>query len=575
MKSMQQHLYELQHKLARAEALPMLVLLGVITGTITGIVIIAFRQIIEGSQHWLVPGTDGEGYELLAWQLRLLLPIAGGLIIGLLLHWAGRPQTGVVHVMERLQNHQGLLPFRNALAQFIGAALSIASGHSVGREGPAIHLGATSGSIVAQKMHLPNNTTRTLVACGVAAAIGASFNTPLAGVIFAMEVIVMEYTIAGFAPVILASVCATVISQTIYGTAPAFAVPEMVLGSLTELPYVVVCGLVFGTVAALFYRLLLATTIRAQAIPIVLRTTLAGVIIGLLALLYPEIMGIGYDTVNQALAGKTELYLLLGIALAKLLATTSCLGLGIPGGLIGPLMFIGAVSGSIMGIIAHEWVPQFSSSPGFYALLGMGALMGASLHAPLAALTALLELTANPNVLLPGMLAIITAGLVNSELFGSKPMFVALLQSRGFDYSSDPVAQKLRRLGVFAFMDSRCVTVTETISRQQLLETLAHQPHWLVVPQPNQTGIYTVIATEQLTPLLDSLQQPEIVLTAIEQLPKQQAISISHRATLYDCLLAMDRSLHPYHPVCIQNSQTGVITGVINRSQVEQHYQYR
>ena len=195
-------------RVSSLDALRQLSMLSIPVGLLSGGVIIAFRLLVESSQGMLLPGGNIENYEGLDYLPRLLLPLAGGLIIGLIWQYLKQEtrETGVVHVMERLAYHQGRLPFRNAVAQFFGAALSIFSGHSVGREGPSVHLGATSGSQIGEWLRLPNNSLRTLASCGIAAAISASFNTPLAGVIFSMEVVMMEYSVVSFAPVILSAV---------------------------------------------------------------------------------------------------------------------------------------------------------------------------------------------------------------------------------------------------------------------------------------------------------------------------------------------------------------------------------
>ena len=190
-----------RQRLASVDALPQLAFLGLVSGLLVGAVIIAFRLCIEYIQAGFLPGGITENYESLPPLMRFVLPALGGLVIGLIFHLlagTGNIQVGVTHVLERLAYYQGHLPLRNLLLQFFGAALSIVSGHSVGREGPGIHLGAASSSLLGQWLRLPNNSIQILVACGSAAAIGASFNTPIAGVVFSMEVIMMEYTIAGF-----------------------------------------------------------------------------------------------------------------------------------------------------------------------------------------------------------------------------------------------------------------------------------------------------------------------------------------------------------------------------------------
>ncbi len=194
--------------------------------------------------------------------------------------------------------------------------------------------------------------------------------------------------------------------------------PVKSLESLLELPYMLLVGLVLGTVASLFISSVRRLDERTRDFPLWLRTTAAGLITSLCALAAPQIMGVGYDTVELTLIGTLGLSALVLIVALKLVATTACIGLGVPGGLIGPTVVMGALGGAALGVIGHDLAPQFSASSGFYALLGMGAMMGATLQAPLAALMAILELTANPNSILPGMMVIVTATLTSRVLFG-------------------------------------------------------------------------------------------------------------------------------------------------------------
>lgn len=393
---------------------------------------IAFRMLVESLQGAFLPGGDPEAYEALSAALRFALPAAGGLVVGVAFQLMPREarDVGPAHVLERLQRGGARLPFANALAQFGGAALSIVAGHSVGREGPAIHLGASVGSLGGRYFELPEGSLRVMAAGGVAAAIAASFNTPLAGVVFAMEVMAVGYSVMGFAPVILAAVSATALNRLVYGADPAFAVPALALRSLWELPYIVAVGVVIGVFAAAFTALLEAVASRAARLPFWLACSLAGIAVGVCALPAPEVMGIGYDTVNAALLGRLALGTLVLLALLKLVATTVGIGLGLPGGLIGPMLVIGAAAGAVLGMAGAWLAPQLASSSGFYALLGMGAMMGGTLHAPLAALTAMLELTGNPNILWPGMLAVIAAYFTSRQLFRRAPVFEALLKAR-------------------------------------------------------------------------------------------------------------------------------------------------
>ena len=478
-------LERLRVHLAQADALAAVSALALVVGVITGLVVVVFRLITERLVIWAGLLPDAAGFESLPWPLRLVLPIAGGLAIGLLFQAvpASARAVGPVHVMTRLAYHGARLPLANALMQFVGAAIAIVSGHSVGREGPVIHMGAASASLLGQRMRLPNNSIRTLVAAGIAAAIAASFNTPIAGVVFAMEVVMLEYTLVGFAPVIIAAVSATTVSRLFFGPDPAIAVPTFQLSSLLELPWVVALGLVISCLAAAYVWGIVTLERRTNRWPLWVRTTSAGAFVGLCALVVPQVMGLGYDTAQAAMLGDFTLGMLLLITLAKLLATVACGGLGVPAGMIGPMVVIGATAGGALGIIGQELVPSASSPSAFYATLGVVAMMGACLHAPLAALMAILELTANPNTILPGMAAVITAFLMSRVVFRQKPLFVAILALRGIDYRFDPVALALERTGVRAVMSRRTITVEAGIDLADLEARLAFKPDWVLLAE--------------------------------------------------------------------------------------------
>jgi len=523
-------------RVSSLDALPQLSMLSIPVGLLSGGVIIAFRQLVESSQGMLLPGGNIENYEGLDYLPRLLLPLAGGLIIGLIWQFLKQEtrQTGVVHVMERLAYHQGRLPLRNAAAQFLGAALSIISGHSVGREGPSIHLGATSGSQVGEWLRLPNNSLRTLASCGIAAAISASFNTPLAGVIFSMEVVMMEYSVVSFAPVILSAVTATTLTRLVYGSEQVFLIPPMQLGSLLELPYVILMGLTLGGIAALFIHLLQHSTTLSKGWPIWVRCTLGGGIVGLIGIAIPEVMGIGYDTVNHALLGQLALSVLIVITIAKIVATAVGLGLGLPGGLIGPTLVIGALAGGATGIMADTWLPGHIASPAFYALIGMCTMMGATLQAPLAALTALLELTANPHIILPGMLALIAAVLVSREVFGKESVYLVLMKARGLDYRATPLTQELRRIGVASVMERRYESLPDVVDQQIALEALANKPSWIVITRERQP-VAIMPAADLARQLQDNPQQEEYSLLDIPA-ERREVTAVDFQASLQEAL---------------------------------------
>jgi CIC family chloride channel protein len=464
------------------EGLPLLAALGLVCGVVSGGLIVLFRLVMDGAADQWLPNGDIESFEALSGVERFLLCVIGGLIVGLILHVL-KPKdrsVGVVHVIERLDYHQGYLPLKNAAVQFFAGAISLLSGHSVGREGPSVHLGAAAGSALGRSLRVPNNSVRVLVGCGVAAAIASAFNTPLAGVIFAMEVVIMEYSVIGFAPVILAAVSATSLTRLTFGDDTALTVPDLQISSLQELPVVAFMGALIGCLAAAFIQLTLLTSSLFARQAIWLRTTLAGVITGLIAFALPEIMGTGYDTVNGILLMQISVTTVILLTFAKTITTAIAIGLGIPAGLIGPTLFIGAAAGGAIASAIGMVYPDIASTA-FYSTLGMAAMMAAVLQAPLAALIYLLELTADHAIILPGMIAVVTASLITRVVFGKSSIYQHLMLSRGLDYRNSPLSKALRRIGVASVMERNIIQQPRMVSRAAAEDILKQEPRWILL----------------------------------------------------------------------------------------------
>ncbi len=563
----------LRLQLAGTGGLPVLSLLAVVSGVLVGVLIVAFRLYIESSQSLFLPAGDPENYEALAPHLRLLVSASGGLLLGIVFYLFSQDtiRVGVTHVLERLNYHEGHLPLRNAVFQFIGGGISIISGHSVGREGPSIHLGAAGASLLGQKLRLPNNSIRSLVACGTAAAIAASFNTPLAGVIFSMEVIMLEYSISGFIPVILAAVSATTITRLVFTAEPAFIVPALEIGSFGELPAIVIMGVLIGGLAAAFIRLTKVLTHQSRRLHVTIRMLLAGIVVGLLAYTAPEVMGIGYDTVNKAILGDSAIQLLLWIVVVKLLATSVCVGLSLPGGLIGPTLFMGAMLGGAVGQLMNL-IPGVNSHPGLYAMLGMGAMMGATLQAPLAALIALLELTGNQNIIFPGMLAIVSANLAARELFGQGSIYHSQMREIGLDYRNDPFSQSLRKLGVASVMNTDFALITPVVRRERAEAILAQKPRWLVI---RSDKVNLLLPAADLARYLEEAGDEEINLLEIPA-QRLELAPIRQQSTLQQAhSLLKDSEAEALYVIRPLGASADRIYGIITAQDIERGYQLR
>lgn len=516
-------------------------LLGLVTGAASGVIVIAFREAIE----WLSRVTRGQGseaFEELPGIVAFGLPLGTALVIGIALNWAGTGQrrVGVSHVLERLAEHQGSMPVKSALVQFFGGVVGLVGGLSGGREGPAIHLGAAISNWIGRALMVPLSATRTLIACGSAAAIAGSFNTPLAGVIFAMEVILMEYTMATFLPVIVAAVTATVITHFHFGDAPAFAVPPIELNSLVEIPLIGASGIVVGMVAIIFVTQ--AEYFARFRFAYWMRAGLAGVITGVAALVSPAIMGVGYDTVNAALLGQVPVAMLLLIVLAKTVSAAACTGFGLPVGVIGPTLVIGAALGGVLGYVGHDLAPGVPSEPGLYVMLGMAAMMAAVLQAPLAALVAVFELTESPNVILPAMLIIVCATLTaRIALKGRSSIFIARLHALGVQYPPDALSGELSRISVLAVMDDNIAHAGDAMASMSA--------RWILAD-----------GSEQASVLLDGEQNP------IASAP------IDARATLREARdLFVDTTLDA---LIVHRSDTLLPIGVVTRQHIEDRVKF-
>jgi chloride channel protein, CIC family len=556
--------------LAGKRALFALSLLGLMTGIVVGLVITLFRVSTELSQMSFLPDANPENYEALSWQIRLLIASSGGLILGLIFYFVSKAplRVGVIHVLERLSYNEGNMPFKNLVMQFIGGTIAIVSGQSVGREGPSVHLGAASASLMGQYLHLPNNSIRTLVGCGAAAAIAASFNTPLAGVVFAMEVILMEYTITGFTPVILSAVSATVISQLVFKEESVFTVSAVNLESFYELPIIVLMGILIGAIAAAFIRLTGIFTKFGLKFDIWLRMFIAGTGVGVIALFSPEIMGIGYDTVDAVILGEIGLTAIVIILLAKLLTTSLCIGFSIPAGLIGPAIFMGALAGGIVGKCIGLFEGNYSDAA-LYAMLGMGAMMSATLQAPLAALLAILELTGNQNIIFPGMLAIVSANLTARELFKCDSIFLSQFRGIGLDYRNDPIAQSLRRIGVESVMNKAYVITEARIPRNVGYEHLKEAPDWLIIRKEDANQL---MPATDLARHLEETDDEEIDLLEIPS-KRRQLVKVAIESTLQHAQqLLNDSEAEALYVTRKIGTSADRIFGIITQEDIEKHY---
>lgn len=448
------NLAALRRVVARPKSSIQLALLGVLAGLVAAMLIIMFRLVVLIGQSGFV--SEYDNFTQLPETERLILPILAAVFIATFAYLTGfkHYRLGIPYVIHRIKQNYGQIPIWNAVNQFVGGAIALISGFSVGREGPSVHMGAAGASVIASYLHLPFNAMRTLTGCGVAAGISASFNTPLAAVIFVMEVVLREYKVHIFVPVILASVTGAITTQFVFGSDSELALIQVVSIPPWHYPYLVVCGIVLGAVAYGFNKNLMLIIRTFKSVNMFPRLILAGIITGAIGYLVPQAMGSGMSAIDIAVSSPEQVQLLTTILIAKLLATLFALGLGIPGGIIGPVIGLGVILGSLMSYFAAFISPEVNIT-GTYAVLGMAGLLAATLNAPLAALMTVMELTASHSIIVPAMLVIVSAYLTALQGFGNRSIFLQQLDFQGLKYQVSPAVEALQKVGVIEEMSDK------------------------------------------------------------------------------------------------------------------------
>jgi CIC family chloride channel protein len=426
-----------------------LVLFGtaLIVGIGAGVGAVFFRYLINAvswiGYDWFPRVTAGWGKSYV-----VIIPALGGMLVGPLVYFFAREAKGhgVPEVMEAVALKGGRIRPRVAVIKSLASAICIGSGGSVGREGPIVQIGSALGSTLGQLLRLSEDRIRNLVACGAAGGIAATFNAPIAGVFFAMEIILGEFTIQGFSTVVIASVAASTIGRVVFGDAPGFIVPtEYGVASLWEYIFYLLLGVVIALFGVLYTRSIYWTEDvfdRWKQVPEWVKPAVGGLLLGVFAFAYPALTGINWDHVPQvynvgyniieiALANDMLLGAAVVLMFAKLIATSLTLGSGGSGGVFAPSLFIGAMMGAAFELLLKHLFPGIVAPEGAYALVGMAAMFAASAHAPITAVLILFELTGDYRLILPLMMTVVVATLIARPLMKGESIYTLKLSRRG------------------------------------------------------------------------------------------------------------------------------------------------
>jgi CIC family chloride channel protein len=422
-----------------------LLTLALIVGTGAGVGAVVFRYLIlgftvlfTGHQDYSAAGhAPNPFFPYLGPWFVVLAPVVGGLLYGPLIERFAREARGhgVPEVMLAVAERGGRIGPQVAVIKSLASALCIGSGGSVGREGPIVQIGSALGSSLGQWLRVPDSRLRLLVACGAAGGISATFNAPIAGVFFALELILRDFETASFGVVVLASLTAATIGQAAFGSHPFLTLPSFHVTSYWEYVLYAVLGLLAAGVGVAFIRVLYGIEDLLDRMwqgPDWLRPGLGGVLLGLLLLALPQMYGVGYPVLESGIRGDYALWFLLVLMLGKMLATSLTIGIGGSGGVFAPSLFIGAMLGTAYGDLVQHCLPGLTAPAGAYGLVGMGAVFAGAARAPITAIIIIFELTGDYRIILPLMCAVVLAtGL--STVLSRDTIYTLKLWRRGID----------------------------------------------------------------------------------------------------------------------------------------------
>ena len=545
------------------------IVLATLVGIAAGLGAVAFRWLIENFQTLFFDG----GEQILGGLGRyyiILIPAVGGLLVGLIVHFFAREAKGhgVPEVMAAVAAKGGRIRPRVVLAKTLASSICIGSGGSVGREGPIVQIGAATGSAIAQRLKLPEEWLRTLVACGAAGGISATFNAPIAGVFFALEVILGRFITRSFGSVVVSSVVADVVAHAFLGNEQSFVVPAYELVSAWEIPIYVVLGVAAALIGLVFIYVLykLEDIFGAWKFPEYLKPAVGGIIIGVIGLYSLDLLGVGYGGVVNALDGNLALKTLLILGVLKVVATSVTIGSGGSGGVFAPSLFIGAMFGGAFGDVAGRLFPTITAPSGAYALVGMAAVFAGASRAPITSIIILFEMTRDYDIMLPLMLTVAVSTVVSRSI-RHESIYTTKVRRAGIDLRRYGEVDLMRHIKVSQAMTQDFPTVTSDMLVNDLVAKFnqtAHHGFPVVNEDGGLIGMVTVSDVEAtLTDAVADLKVKDIATKSpIVAFPDQ---------SLYEALLRVGAQDVGRIPVVDRDDQTRLL-GVLRRHDIIRAY---
>ena len=540
-------------------------MIGLVAGLVAAAVIIVFRLCLEALQTALL-GSAGEYSAMPKWQLLLLPVIAISLVIAVakvtgFKHY----RMGIPFVIHRFKLHYGHIPLATSINQFFGGILALASGFVVGKEGPTVHLAAAASHYVGRWFALPFNSLRILSGCGIAAGIAAAFNTPFAAVIFVMEVVMRQYKVHIFIPVMLAAACGSVLTRLVFGDITELSFLSFKSMQYWHFPILIILGVSLGLLASLFNKQLMWTMRLFRPFNMAIRLLLAGAITGCVGYFMPSALGAEFVNVNSFIASSPELTTILVLFAAKFFLAIVAIALGVPGGIIGAVMVIGILAGVLFLAPLQLVLMQVANIPlqntaleltNNYALLGLAGFLAAVLHAPLAALSAVMELSSTQQIILPALITIVSAYVTSKQLCNNRSIFIQQLEYQDLEYTTTAIRDELQDTGVMAIMRTD-FKVFKAGSETQMCEYLQQNPNDLVANLKQ----YDTSMEWDLVTLAIGMQDDEASVTT------QKIESISDQNTLAEVYEILSKKRHG--AVAIISSYLANINQDLTRANLE------
>jgi len=470
--------------------------LALVIGAVTGLAVVAFILVTERLGMRLYPPGSA------AWR-RLLFPVVGSLFIGYLLYryFPDARGSGVPQTKAALYARDGRILLRTVLGKFFCTSATLASGIPLGREGPSVQVGAGIGSVLGRFLGLRPEKVKALIPVGAAAAIAAAFNTPLAAVLFALEEIVGDLHAPVLGSVVLASATSWMVLRLLLGNHPLFTVPHYELVSPVEFLIYAVLGIAGGLVSVAFTKLLLGMRARFLRFPKPtqwFQPVVGGLLVGVLGLFVPQVLGVGYSYVGDALNGTMALKLMLALVVLKLLTVTTSYASGNAGGIFGPALFIGAMVGGSLGTVAHRLLPAYTATAGAYALVGMGAAFAGIVRAPMTSVLMIFEMTQDYAVIVPLMIANLVSLFISSRL-QHNPIYEELAIQDGIHLPTAETRHRLTQRQVVRVMRAATASMSAELTVPEAMERVRDSEFrtWLVLDPRGVVGVITISKLEK------------------------------------------------------------------------------